>query len=176
MKRKSNAVRKPKGPIQAMIDRERIEEAAAPLVNRFAEQHMVLERNLRFVTNRGATTVDRLASTGALSESQQAAIRHCQRLWAKLGSQSLVADFDKVVGQVHGDGYSQHEALAELHRISKGFPSEYWLVFEAVCRFDEPAGVAGSRLANNKRSSIDAARMVTCFIADLIAMREGLSY
>jgi hypothetical protein len=176
MGKRSNAARKPKGPLQQMLDREQLGEATRPLVNRFTMAHGDYERNLRFVRNRGATTVDRWVSAGTISESQEAAIRHCQRLWEKLGSRSIVVDFEKVVGQNHGEGYSQHEALTELYRISSGFPRDYWWVFEAVCRYDEPAGHAGSRLANNKRSSIDAARLVTCFIADLIAMRERLSY
>jgi hypothetical protein len=173
--RKSTS-RKPRGRMQTIVDREQADEATAPLVNRFAEQHGDYERNLRFVRNRGATTVDRWVSAGTINDGQEAAIRHCQRLWEKLGSRSIVVDFEKIVGQTHGDGYTQHEALAELYRISSGFPRDYWWVFESVCRYDEPAGSAGSRMANNKRSSIDAARLVTCFIADLIAMRERLSF
>lgn len=169
-------VRKPKGQLQTILDREQLEAATAPLVNRFAEQHGDYRRNLRFVTNNGSTTVGRWIAAKSITDSQRAAIEHCQRLWEKLGSQCLVIDFERVRGQQHGPGYSQHEALAELHRISSAFPHDYWDVFERVCRWDEPAGKAGSRLANNNRSSIDAARLVTCFIADIISMRERLTY
>ena len=168
--------RKPKGPLQALHDREQLEELAAPLVNRFAEQHGDFSRNLRFVANNGSTTIDRWKASKSLSDSQQAAILHCQRMWAKLGSQSLVVDFERVRGLGHGDGYSQHEAFAEIARIESAFPRDYWAVFEGVCRHDLPAGVAGSRMATNKRSSIDAARIIVCFVADLIAMRERLTY
>jgi hypothetical protein len=177
MGRKANAAKRPKGPLlQQILDRETIEAATAPLVNRFAEQHGDYGRNLRFVTNRGGTAIDRWRRDGNLSDSQVAGILHCQNLWSKLGSQSVVVDFDRVRGQPSGIGYSQHEALAEVHRISSSFPHDYWDVFENVCRHDLPAGVAGSRLANTKRSAETAARLIVCFIADLISMRERLSY
>jgi hypothetical protein len=146
------------------------------LVNRFAASQGDYTRNLRFVSNQESTAVARWQRDKTLTDGQLAAINHCQQLWAKLGSQCLVMDFDKVHGLPHGDGYSQHEALAEIHRIKSGFPHDYWDVYERVCRFDEPAGVAGSRLANRKRSAEIAARCVVAFIADLISMRERLSY
>ena len=170
------AKRKPKGPLQTLIDRQVVDENTAPLVNRFAEQHGDYSRNLRFVVNRYSSTVARWQSMGSLTDSQLAGINHCQNLWAKLGSQSVVVDFNKVRGQPHTDGLTQHEALAEIHRISKGYPDKYWSVFENVCRFDEPAGVAGSRLANTKPRAETAARTIVCFIADMIATRERLSY
>jgi hypothetical protein len=165
-----------KGPIQTILDRDTVEQNTAPLVNPFAEQHGDYARNLRFVVNRGGTAIDRWKRDKSLSDSQLAGILHCQHLWAKLGSQSVVVDFNRVRGQPHGAGYSQHEAFTELARISGGFPYQFWSVFENVCRHDLPAGVAGSRLSNNKRSAIDAARLIVCFIADLISMRERLSY
>lgn len=176
MRKRTSSARKPKGPLQQMLDREALEEATAPIVNRFAAGKGDYERNLRFVTNRTSSTVTRWCRDKSLSDSQIAAIEHCQRLWARLGSQCLVIDFNRVRGQQHGDGYSQHEALAELHRIKSGFPLPYWDVFENVCRFDLPAGVAGSELANRKRSAEIAARMIVSLLADMIAMRERLSF
>jgi hypothetical protein len=121
-KRKTAAAVKPKGPMQTMLDRETIEAATAPLVNRFAEQHGHYTRNLRFVVNEASTAVDRWRRDGNMTVSQLAAVNHCQQLWAKLGSQGVVVDFDKVRGHPHGAGYLQHEALAELHRIGSQFP------------------------------------------------------
>jgi hypothetical protein len=145
-------------------------------VNDFAAKHGDYERNMRFVVNRGGTAIDRWRTAGKLSDSQLAGILHCQHLWARIGSQSIVADFDRIRGMPHGDGVSQHEALTSLGRIASDFPPTYWDVFENVCRHDLPAGVAGSRLANVRRSAEIAARCVVCFIADIIAMKERLSY
>src|SRR5882757_7430255 len=72
---RKNTSRRPKGRLQTMIDREVIEEATRPLVNSFAASHGDYERNLRFVRNRGATTVDRWVSAGTINDGQQAAIR-----------------------------------------------------------------------------------------------------
>lgn len=174
--RKKRIARKPDGPLQQIIDREANDELKAPVVNPFAEQHGAYEKNLRFVVNRGGTAIDRWKRAGNITQSQEAAILHCQMLWERIGSQSVVVDFNRARGLPHGDGYSQHEALTELHRISSAYEGKYWDVFERVCRFDEPAGTAGSRLANTKRSAEAAARTIVCFIADMISTRERLSY
>lgn len=167
-----------RSPLQRILDREAAEAEAPVSVNEFAEQHGDYSKNLRFIVNRGGTAIERWKRDGNLSDSQEAGILHCQSLWNKLGSQGVVVDFNK---EVRGSGtipgcLSQPEAFAEIARISDGFPRPYWDVFENVCRHDLPAGVAGSRLANTKRSAETAARMIVCFVADLISMRERLSY
>jgi hypothetical protein len=172
--------RKPKGPIQQLLDRETLEAATAPLVNRFAETHMDCSRNLRFVMNQSSTTIMRWVrdKNNPLSDGQQAAILHCQRLWAKLRSPRLVVDMEATAGSGDASSFNVHqiEALGDLHRIATGFPTDYWMVYENVCRHDLPSGVAGSRLANSKRSAETAARTIVAFVADMIAMRENLSY
>lgn len=70
----------------------------------------------------------------------------------------------------------EHQALSDLARIKGYFPAKYWCVFENVCRFDEPAGVAGSKLATNKDEHVAAARMTVKFVASVIAQNERLSY
>jgi hypothetical protein len=167
---------KRKGRLQTVLDREQTERDTAPLVNPFAEQHGDYVRNLRFMQNRGGTALARWITAKLLSDSQQAAILHCINLWAKIGSRSIVANLQRSVGGGYGDGYAEAEALAELHRIKSGIPEIYWNVFERVCRWDEPAGVAGSRLCRAKNSADVAARVTVCFVADLIATRERLSY
>jgi hypothetical protein len=165
-----------RGPIQKLEDRERMERDTAPLVNEFAEANGDYERNLRFVVNRGGTPIARWIKANLLSESQQAGILHCVNLWSKLGSRSVVVNFDRVRGQPHGDGLSEHEALAELHRIKHTFPAHYWDVFEGVCRFDLPAGTSWSGITAPKHSIETTARTIVCFVADTIAMRERLTF
>lgn len=69
---------------------------------------------------------------------------------------------------------SQQEALDELCRLKQRTPRPYWDVYENVCRFEEEAGVAGSRIAINSRSAVDAAKTTMAFTASLIAIRRRL--
>lgn len=155
------------------------ETASAPLVNAFAAAHGDYQRNMRHVVNRGGTALERWKRDGKLSESQQAAIIHCQRLWDKIGkpSRGLVADFNRVSGEGgKASGLTDLEAMLEMARIESNIPSKYWACFESVCRFDEPSGLAGSRLAEPDRTAEAVARLTVCFVADIITMRERLSY
>jgi hypothetical protein len=156
---------------------------AEPLVNEFAARHGDYGRDRRagrspVMRNRGGTPVDQWAAKGLLTETQLAAIAHMQRLWQIVESgPRLCANWDQTVFGCAGDGnFAEIEARAELQRIGGGFPHAYWDVFENVVRFDEPAGTAGSRLANVTRSAREAARLVVCLIADTIYLRERLSY
>lgn len=145
-------------------------------VNRFAKQHgeYVREGN-RAAINRGGTPIARWRASGALSDGQLLAIDFCLRLWDRAGRHNgLVMDLLKVVGQEPSSGWAQQEALDELKWLKGKIPARYWDVFENVCRFDEPAGTAGSKLASNSRSAVDAARVCVCFVADLIATWKRL--
>lgn len=125
--------------------------------------------------NRGGTPVDRWKRDGQLSETQVRAIEYVQGLWERAGTvRGLVADHLRVPGGSGKSGLSQQEALDDLATFKERVPAKYWSVFENVCRFDEAAGTAGSNLATNSRSAIDAARVCVCFVADLVAMWRGL--
>lgn len=149
-------------------------------VNEFTAQHGDYRRHLRFTQNRGGTAIARWKAAGYLSESQEAGILHCQNLWARLREANVVANLNGNGGSGKRglEAWTEHQidSLVELGRIAADFPPVYWDVFENVCRHDLPAGVAGSRLSNVRKSAEISARQVVCFIADLIAMRERLSY
>jgi hypothetical protein len=157
--------------------------AAEPLVNAFAARHGDYARDGRagkspVMRNRGGSSVDRWEAKGLLSETQLAAIAHMQRLWriAEAG-QRLAMNWTQTIRGCSGDGnFAEIQARADIHRIRSGFPQAYWDVFENVVRFDEPAGIAGSRLANVSRSAVEAAKLVVCLIADTIYLRERLTY
>lgn len=130
---------------------------------------------LRTLINRGGTAVDRWKRESQLTETQAKAIAHCEALWQRAATvRGLVADPLRIVGQPGGSGLSQQEALDELSKYKGRVPPRYWDVFENVCRWDEPAGVAGSSLATNARSALTSARTCVAFVADLIAMWRGL--
>jgi hypothetical protein len=189
---KRKAARKaavPTGPLQRLADRAQAAYAdATPLVNAFAAQHGSYERahgidgqgniNMRPMINRGGTALDRWKAAKLLSETQLAAIAHVDRLWRLVDAGArLTANLDRTIFGCPGDGnMAEIEAGDDLNRIRASFHPTYWDVFENVCRFDEPAGVAGSRLANDDPTRRTMARTIVCLIADHIYMRERLSY
>jgi hypothetical protein len=145
-------------------------------VNDHAKQHGLYEADgNRGTINRGGTPIARWAREGQLSETQAAAIHRCLFLWERAGRHTgLVQDLLKVIGQQPSSGWAQQEALDELMALKSVVPRNAWEVFENVVRFDQPAGTAGSSLANNRRSAIDAARIAVCFVADMLAIRWRL--
>lgn len=125
--------------------------------------------------NRGGTAVDRWHRDKQLTDTQVRAIEHVQSLWQRAATvRGLVFDPLKVPGSTGGDGLSQQEALDDLARYRRDVPARYWDVFEAVCRWDEPAGRAGSKLATNRPAALTSARVCVAFVADLIAMWRGM--
>jgi len=184
-----------KPTMKAMTETERLSEAARKraandaatqeLVTDEARSHDHYERDVEFgvsrnrLVNRGGTPVRRWIAAKLLSETQQAAIAHCLSLWGIVSvSGSLSCNLGK--DGVRGGGGLGHareaEAREDLKRIRGYFPPAYYQCFENVCRFDEPAGVAGSKLSVKKDSHEAAARLIVQFVADTIAMKERLSY
>lgn len=133
--------------------------------------------NIIVLINRGGTAVERWIAndkTGLFEEGQQRAIRYTQGLWLRADGQLKAVDTTRDIVDDHIDGMSQQEALDELGRLKGRIPRPFWDCYENVCRFDEEAGTAGSRLANNSRSAIDAARTTVAFTASLIAQWRRL--
>lgn len=128
--------------------------------------------------NRGGTPVMRWATDGKLSDSQQRAIAHCLYLWRLCGlEQRTTSSYGERIlttGDSEARASCEIEAREDLHRIQDYIPAKYWATFENVVRFDEPAGVAGSKLGFGERSGADRAHTIVCFVADIIADRERL--
>jgi hypothetical protein len=167
-----------RGPLQRLSDQSTAETNARPVLSPYAAQHGQYEAgNNRSLVNRGGTPIARWRTAKMISDSQMAAIEHCWRIWAAIGrSSGLVMDFNRVKAQGNSDGWSEQQALDDMRRIKGYFPEKWWNIFENVCRFDEPAGSAGSKLCNNRDEHVAAARTVVQFVADVIAMNERLSY
>jgi hypothetical protein len=131
--------------------------------------------------NRGGTPVARWKRDGALTDSQIAAIDHCGRLWGILGAgPRLIAAYgERIPGQGNSEALNaaQIDARDDLYRIIDLFPGplqSYFRVFENVCRFDMPAGVAGGELSKSSRTAAERAHQVVCFVADIIATEVRL--
>lgn len=139
--------------------------------NRVAQVHI----------NRGGTPVARWITESRLSDTQQLAIAHCLRLWRIAAKQpNVTAKYgERIVsgGDAEAHATDVLEARDKLWRIIDYFPGPlrtYWGVFEAVCRFNVPAGVAGGELTVTSRTADTRAHQVVCFVADYIAMQEKL--
>lgn len=153
-----------------------------PLVNEFAEQHGQYEqlgkyheaRNAK--VNRGGTAIERWLNepNGPFGDNEKIAIRYCQMLWQRIDKKGPREDGIRVHGRYLWVGQTEHEALGELARLSKDFPTRAWSVFEDVCRFHSSAADAGTLMASNSRSASDAAKTCTLVVAGHVAIRIGL--
>lgn len=168
-----------RGPLQKLIDREAVANDQAILSVITPEQRAKgTYEGERRIVNRGGTPIMRWMTAGKISETQGLAIQTCYRLWALVGTeQRTTASYGE---RIAGDTSTNPERAAmlieareDLYRIQGYVPAPYWDVFQNVCRFDEPAGVAGSRLGSN-RGAEDRAHTIVCFVADIIAMKERL--
>lgn len=142
--------------------------------------------------NHRASPLTRWKLSGDLTEGHLCAIAWCMKRWALLGHESsMTASYDERTSRGTADGESggmilaRMEARDDMQRVCGGIgalgeyrpgyiPSAYWRVFENCIRFDEPAGVIGSNLGRSAPSA--RALTVVQFVADIIVMREGLTY
>lgn len=176
-KKKTNKVDN-RSLMQRMSDRDAANDAAPPVPSDFTQQHGDYTRHLRTYVNHGGTPLARWRKAGMLSDSQNVAIDHCIKQWSLIGGSSgLVANLDRTVFGSPGEGnHREIEARESLHRMKGHVPFHHWQCFENVVRFDEPAGQAGSHLtkADSKRETMAFACVQ--FVADIIHMRERLTY
>lgn len=130
--------------------------------------------------NHGGTPLTRWKAARSLTDTQQTAIDTCIRLWGIVGlEQRTTANYGE---RIPGGGNEECraavylDAKADLAKIEGYFEKlePYWNVFVNCIRFDEPAGVAGSRLGFSNRSAETRALQIVCFVADIIASKEGL--
>jgi hypothetical protein len=160
------------------------EQASEPLVTPEAQAHgdytpvAQTGEQRKAMINRGGTPVARWIKARLLSDSQQAAILHCLTLWRLAGHhQRTTANLDRTVYGTPGDGNPREvEARIDLHRIRDYFHPTHWGIFENVVRFDEPAGIAGSKLGRASGRAEQAALNCVCMVADVISWKERLSY
>lgn len=176
------ARKKPKldtrGPLQRLHDRATVANDQATLTVITPEQRAkgTYEGERRIINNHDP--VMRWIALGRLSESQQQAIGYVRRLWEIAGlERPVTANYGAVA---RGGGCAERRAAIEidaredLHRVQDYVPGQYWSVFELVCRFGEPAGVAGSSMGAGGKAAQTRAHTIVCFVADVVAMKERL--
>lgn len=177
-KRSRTAKRDRRGPLQRAIDAEAQERYQSELSVITPEQRAkgTYQGERRIVNNHDP--VQRWIASGKLTDTQQRAIGYVRRLWD-------IAGLDRPVTAQYGHTASgagcaelragiEIDAREDLHRCQAYVPQPYWAVFEMVCRWDEPAGVAGSSLGQSTRAAQTRAHTIVCFVADMISMRERL--
>lgn len=178
----AKAKRKPSplGPIATYQRGQELAEQQSALAVITPEQRAkgTYEGDGRRIVNRGGTPVARWLREGKLSPTQSLAIDTCNRLWALVGTEGrTTASYGErlaVSANEERRAITLIEAREDLYRIQDYVPKPYWHVFENVCRFGEPAGIAGSKLGFGGRAAIERAHTIVCMVADTIAMREGL--
>ena len=132
---------------------------------------------VRVLRNVAVTSVDRWLAAGGpgFEDPQRRAIDHVRGLWAITGSGPRVtAAYDgmrlpRSAGGISDERENYLSALHQLQRYQKEFPAYVWQAFEQVVRFDEPAGQAGSRMANNAAQQQAHAKACVGFVASKIA-------
>lgn len=125
---------------------------------------------------RESTVLEQWCKNGGIGfeEGARRAIVDCQLLWARMGEPRLIAHYgERTAKGTSVDRDTPQEAADEIHFRRKMFPPAYWSVFEAVVRHNEPAGVAGSRMATNRPQQIMAAKAVVGMVASMMAARLG---
>lgn len=168
--------------------RQEARDRSEPIVPKEAERHGDYEKG--FVThvetatkaytvvNRGGTPLCRWIAQKRLSQRQEAAIGYVTTLWRLAGLKTpLTAKYGERLdggGDTEARANGEVEARRTLHRIQGYVPKPYFDVFEDVCRYGIPAGVAGAALGYASRDAKHTAFLTVCFVADLIAMKEGL--
>lgn len=151
----------------------------------WADIHAIDERGNEYKSttkrNLKASPLAMWRAQGMLTPTQDDAINLCIRLWEFLPPMpATTAQYGERIPSNDSGQESEAavnawlDAIADLRRIEGYTPRSYWQVFENCLRFDMPAGVAGSDLGFTGRSGRTKAHLTVCFVADIIAMKEGL--
>lgn len=130
------------------------------------------------VRNRGGTTVERWLAGGALTDAQVEAIALFAGAWRKkIGEQRTTANWN-LCASIRGlpledwlnTQADAEELLREMDRqvFDRAGP-DYYGVWLNVVIFDEPAGVAGSRLGFTSKQAQAAAKTIVSLLANQIA-------
>lgn len=124
---------------------------------------------------RDVSIVDKWIRDGGIGFEEGACrvIADCRYFWAKIGEPRVTSNYGEKTSPSTGSNITSAEARDEIRHMSKGIPPAYWAVFENVVRFEEPAGVVGSRFYKTSGQAIASAKVITGFVASLIATRLG---
>jgi hypothetical protein len=110
-------------------------------------------------------------------EPARRVIGDCVSLWAQMGDPRITANYgERIAAGSDCDGYRADRArrrLEDMRQALGPYMRHYWVVWENVLRHNEPAGVAGSRFANNPPQRIQSAKVIVGMVANTLAGRLG---
>lgn len=173
MARARNARRKAQIRVVEELDGPTPEQMAKGNVSRIDMIHADTAQRVTVHKVRDHVQEWHVSGVPGFEEPAMYAIEWCQRHWEArgvLGKQS--ASYEPTIpgGQNHARDIEMHDELDEMKAM---FPAKWWNVFEDVCRWGRPAGVAGSEWADNNPQAIATARAIVGTIANTIAMKLG---
>lgn len=164
-----------------------VEELMAPppeqIMNGSFQRDYVMDDNgLKAMAyrNTGHDPVARWLTANKIDQRQKAAIDTVRRLWDIVGiRQKITASYGERMpggGCVELHAHMVIDAKDDLDRIEGYFTGlkQWWLVFENVCRFGEPAGATGIALGYAPKTAQTRALTTVQFIADIIADKERI--
>jgi hypothetical protein len=139
-----------------------------------------VEKTIRVVRNMGGSPIERWHRSGAFDERQVAAILFYQQAWhMHIGEPRTVANWSAVivraaVGAIEIYAGSRLAAKESLRLLDQEVffrePVDHFHVWQNVVIWDEPAGVAGSRVGFlSTKQSEAAARLIVGSMAHKIA-------
>lgn len=139
-----------------------------------------VERTIRVVRNLGCSPIERWHRSGAFDERQIAAILFYQQAWhTHIGEPRVVANWSAVIvraaiGAIEIYAGSRLAAKESLRLLDQEVffrePVDHFHVWQNVVIWDEPAGVAGSRVGFlSTKQSEAAARLIVGGMAHKIA-------
>jgi hypothetical protein len=169
-------------------------DKSEPLVSEHTEKHGLYIGEGMAKRNVNVSPFTAWRGQNALTETQQAAIHYCIRLWSthppmaattggygeRIGGSSSSFESDRMVN-------AYLDAKEDLRRICGGIgkngeyrsgyiPSAYWGVFESLMRFDVAIDVVSLQQGFSQRAGPSRCLQIVCFIADIIADKERLDY
>ena len=111
-------------------------------------------------------------------QGAQRVIADCLLFWSIAKPSKVTAQYGERMPQGTNDNtrFTREDAIEEIHYRKKLLGSGMtwaWDIFENVVRHNEPAGVAGSSMANNRPQQIQSAKVVTGMVASFLASKLG---
>ena len=173
-KRKTRA-RKAEQPLISPFTAQHGDYRSAVVVDLAGELGGKRQGMVRVLLNRGVSTVDKWLFEGGpgFESAEASAIAHVRRLWKIVGHGPRVTANYTGAGGGQGDEEGYRAALMTLGEYAKHFPARVWDACETVVRWDEPAGVVGSRMASHPAEQRAHAKACVGFVASKIAEWRG---